>query len=77
MEPKPCCRVTKVVEDVADCERRGGPDDHSLLLRGDNRGALNMPDGSGAVPRFPPPKTKICDAGSGICIGSGQEKRQG
>lgn len=76
MEPKPCCRVTKVVEDVADCERRGGPDDHSLLLRGDNRRALNMPDGSWGCSSVPAAENKR-DAGSGICIGSGQDKRHG
>ena len=74
MEPKPCRRVTNVVEEVADCERQGGPGDHRVLLRGDNSAPLNMPDGFWSCSYFPAAELKICGAGSGICIGCRQDK---
>ena len=81
MEPRPCRRVTKVVKDVADCQGQGGPDDYGLLLRGDNRSASRGIKHARRILElfrtFPPPKIEVCDAGSGICIGSGQDERHG
>ena len=74
-EPQRCCRVTKVAEDVADCERQGGPGEHRVLHRGDgdDSDALNMPDGFKGCSCIPASELKTCGAGSGICIGAGQD----
>jgi len=43
MQPRPCHRLTRSIENVAGAESQGGTGDHRVLLGSTNTAALNMP----------------------------------
>jgi len=79
MQPCPYHRLTHSIENVAGAERRGGTDDHRVLLQSTNIIASNMPAGylQPIHALFGLTRNLISGAGSSNCTGRGHDSRIG